>query len=740
MYILVLRCTRYHEEAWGRIQALQAAIEALNKEDNPDGNSTEDLLNKVNTVLLGEKGRWLSSAAVAVQLGPLLPLLKEAILLCYAKTPGDPDSLTGSKQRMAQRVYAILDSPGMMYKMQAAAIMMRHIFQPLYDAIGRQNHTLFGGADGVRKVCEHAITTLGNMRKIVPNEAKSGKSHSIPNEVYFGGVVDCIRAAAESDTEARVLEFNRYIVSHVTKLERTFVSHFERIKRVQYKGSDICEEQWIACAGTSSFIKVPTDAAIQAAVDVAVDFDKVPAGNHDEWPEHMVKLLSKDGPLRKELDEFAMGLVNQKTSHKEPLRRWVALATHLSSFSKFQLTSSSWMESRFSVGSNAVCARPNFTTKAFSAFVRTRSNMHATEWRPEVFFYELFPSWEEGDDVPDMSAHVLRKVRELSCAKVKRGRDFTTDWDRLLPEAKRLKAAMKGVYACEFMTGFNRAIQALPAAAAAAPGNESDSDSDDDLPLMQQGRPARTRRGAQQDDEDGCSDDETENEPAADRFWKKSSVVFQHDEFGAKIPDTHPLAVRNSDVVFKGARGEIIELNKKVKAPKHTTVVDHCGGKLCDYEFYQKLTVYDESGDVHEIDLAEPGTPACMIRYGQDDDGDKLQQADILSIYLPPPDRKGIQRPHIEHGYLWDWEDIQGDPDCETFVQHNDQGFADNELVNSTSIYNSPAEFVECKILLRRGKENLEGVRDEYFWTRVIDLASGCECDAADIEKPLRDA
>ena len=375
--------------------------------------------------------------------------------------------------------------------------------------------------------------------------------------------------------------------------------------------------------------------------------------------------------------------------------------------------------------------------------------MHATEWRQEVPFHEIFPSWEEGDDVPEMSEKIFNKAVELSRTKVKRGRDIKEDWDRLKPEAKRLKAEMKGLYTCEFMTGFSRTVQSLPAVRppAAEAASSEESDSDDDIPLMQQaGIVGRTSNecdpsdGDEEEEQEEEEEDPADNVPIAEMFWKKSEAVFQYDEFGVKIPHPHPLAVRNSDVVFKGARGEIIELNKKIKAPKHTTAKDHCGGDLCDFEFYQKLKVYDESGDVHEIDLAKPGTPACMIRYGQDDDGDKLQQADVLSIYLPPPDRKGIRQPHIEHGYLWDWEDIRDDPECKNFVTQNDRELADNEVVNSTGIYNSPAEFVECKILLRHGKEHLTGVNDEYFWTRVIDLASGCECQVDDIEKPLREA
>jgi len=143
-------------------------------------------------VLLGEKGRWLSSATVAVQLGPLLPLLKQAILLCYAKTAGDPETLTGSKQRMAQKVYAILDSPSMMYKMQVAAILMNTVFKPVFDAIGRQNHTLFGGSEGIIDAYNASLAALDTMVQKIPGSKKQKERH-VPSIDHFSGVQACVR-------------------------------------------------------------------------------------------------------------------------------------------------------------------------------------------------------------------------------------------------------------------------------------------------------------------------------------------------------------------------------------------------------------------------------------------------------------------------------------------------------------------------------------------------------------------
>ena len=151
------------------------------------------------------------------------------------------------------------------------------------------------------------------------------------------------------------------------------------------------------------------------------------------------------------------------------------------------------------------------------------------------------------------------------------------------------------------------------------------------------------------------------------------------------------------------------------------------------------MRVYDVDGVAQDFDLTAPGTAACMIRYGEHHDGeDKLQHADILCIYLPPGDSEGLRIPHIEHGYLWDWEDLTEDPDCDSFVECCDKPLKSNEVVNSVHIYNSPAEYVEFPINIYRSETKLSGDKDEFFWTRVIDLTSGTECAEADILKPLR--
>ena len=694
-----------------------------------------------------------------MQLGPLLPLLKQSLLLTYSSEPGDPDGLTGSKQKMAQKVYAILDSPSMLYRMQVAAIMMGMVFKPMFDAIGRQNHTLFGGKDGVIAQYHFSLETLGSMITKIESGGRT-RPRAIPSESVFGGVQACTRLIGN---EKDLAECNRHIVSHVTCLKDQLESHFKRVERVHYKGADIAEEEWIAHRASGKFVLVPTNRALAAARDLPREYDVLTPDDKEflQWPKHMHTLLAKNGPLRAQLDLFSRGTVNPLTGKPQPLRHWEELSRHITAFCKYMLAASSWMESRFSVGSNAISTRPNFTTGAMSGLVRSRSNRMATDYIPVVPFSAVDPAWEEGDPVPELSEKNLKKINEASRQQVNRARDFTQDWERLKPQALRLQKQMRPMYTCDFVSSFHRQI--------AVEGSDSDSD---EMPLLQLTAPVARRRRrtrvrpaasaapaeeaeggsadiSDEDSDDGdgvplsllATDSHSLPSPASQRMWRKDESVAQHDEYGQKIPDPHPLAVRNSAFVYKGERGEIVELNKKLKnPPKYTTAASHhdCSD-LAGFEFYTQMRVYDVDGIAQDFDLTAPGTAACMIRYGEHEDGeDKLQHADILCIYLPPADSEGLRIPHIEHGYLWDWEDLTEDPDCDSFVECCDKPLKSNEVVNSVHIYNSPAEYVEFPINIYRSETKLAGVKDEFFWTRVIDLTSGTECAEADILKPLR--
>ena len=482
--ILCAPVLRYHAEAWEKIQELHDAIEAANAAENPAAGTTEEKLQKIRTILLGEKGRWLSSAAVAVQLGPLLPLLKQSLLLSYSSEPGDPDGLSGSKQKMAQKVYAILDSPSMLYRMQVAAIMMGMVFKPMFDAIGRQNHTLFGGKDGVIAQYHFSLETLGSMIKEIPMGGRKKPRH-IPSESVFGGVQTCTRLIGNAKDLA---DCNTHIASHVQTLQDHLKSHFKRVERVHYKGADIAEEEWIAHGPSGKFVLVPTNRAIAAAQGLPRKYDLLTPGDKEflQWPKHMHALLAKNGPLRAQLDLFSRGTVNPLTGKPQPLRHWEELSRHITAFCKYMLAASRWMESRFSVGSNAISTRPNFTTGAMSGLVRSRSNRMATDYIPVVSFLAVDPAWEEGDPKPELSEKNLKKINEANRQQVNRARDFTQDWERLKPEALHLQKQMRPMYTCDLVSSFHHQI--------AVEG--SDSDSDDELPILQLTAPVARRRGA----------------------------------------------------------------------------------------------------------------------------------------------------------------------------------------------------------------------------------------------------
>jgi hypothetical protein len=401
------------------------------------------------------------------------------------------------------------------------------------------------------------------------------------------------------------------------------------------------------------------------------------------------------------------------------------------------------MESRFSIGSNAISSRPNMTTRALSAFVRNRSNKNATEYLTEVKIEDVVCGWKQGDALPELSSENLRKINEAARREVKRCRSIETDWERLKPEALSLKSAMKGKHTCDFLSGFARQVQQANARV-----QDPDSDSDSDLPLMQQRvlvNPVTNNVVVDPTENTDTNLELTLNaiqmSPAKKRTWRRDEAIIEYDEWGQKIPDANPLAMRNADFVYTGERGEIVELKGKLaKPPKFTTAAIHHKHKdLSGFVFFRHMRVYDEDGVAHDFDVSCPGKTACMLRYGTHEEGeDKLQQADLLSIYIPPKSNLNpIEIPHIEHGYLWDWDDLVDDTECASFVRGCTVPLKDNEVVNSREIYNSPAEYVEFPIRLFRSETELTGAKDEFFWTRAIDLSSGKECSIADIRKPL---
>ncbi len=134
---------------------------------------------------------------------------------------------------------------------------------------------------------------------------------------------------------------------------------------------------------------------------------------------HMKVLVEKEKPQRSKLEEFSRAPENAITRRPEPIRHWGALGEHMVHFSKYQLASSSWMEIRFSIDSNAISARPNMTTRALSAFARNRSNKTATGYFPEVNIEMVFCGWKQGDALPELSYENLQKINEAAKREVK---------------------------------------------------------------------------------------------------------------------------------------------------------------------------------------------------------------------------------------------------------------------------------------------------------------------------------
>ena len=165
-------------------------------------------------------------------------------------------------------------------------------------------------------------------------------------------------------------------------------------------------------------------------------------------PQECSRLFDKEGLLRKQLEEFAAGEVNDATEQLEPYRKWRDLAEHLVFFFEFRLNPSAYVEGRFSVASNAARTKPASTTKTMSQHVRRHSNGHATTYPSVIFFDEIDPDWSAGDP-PELPKRMHHRQQD-------RQYSFAGDFERLQPKAKDLELCLRGKYAAEFVDQFRR--------------------------------------------------------------------------------------------------------------------------------------------------------------------------------------------------------------------------------------------------------------------------------------------
>ena len=562
---------------------------------------------QIKRPLLGDKGRWLTTGDVAMQLVPILPLLAQMILLCCAKIPGEEKALKGKKQVRVQKVFNIVTDQMVVFRMQVVTILMMWIFIPLYEAMGLQEHTQYGGEDGIVAAYRKNLATLDLMverTEIVKNK----KYETLPSTDYFDEIIP---KPDVTDADSIVLEekMRQEIVSHIATVRLQLTKRFERLNALKYRAADITEEVFVVIEELCAYVKVPTAAAIRAARNRLIEYDNMPARAREEQPNE-IRLLFEPGTLRQQLEEFSKGDINDLTEQPLPLRHWPELDAHLGHFIRFRLASSAYCEGRFSIASNAARTRPNSTTKTLSGFVRRRSNAEATEYPSIILFTDLDPSWDNTKSPPELKKRMTRRT-------VSRARSFDTDFERLAPQAKQALEPMKKIYLADFTASFaKKHAAALPAPEAAgndssadeAEEEEDDDDDDDDVALSFLSA-APVRLGG------------TSEKGAADvhsRTWKRNGKAVQYDEeFGERLPDDDPLANRKANFVWEDTDNGIVVMlsGPKPKPPENTSAAKAHGVPLRKLKFYTQMRVQDEFGEIYSFDLREDASSEMAVVY-----------------------------------------------------------------------------------------------------------------------------
>ena len=687
--------------------------------------------------MLGDKGRWLTTGDVAKQLTPVLPLLAQMILLCFAKIPGDETTLGGKKHKRAHAVFVILNTRKVVYRMQVVTILMDAIFIPLYEAFGRQEHTQFGGEDGIISAYKLSLSTLDRM--VIKKElVKNKKTETLPAPEFF----DAILPKAD-DAEGAILrkQVCQEVVSHVATVRDQIVRRFQKVTRIQFRAADITEEKFVAFEDLNCYIKVPTEAAVAAVKDILSEYDCSPAPKRQEFPKEVRLLCEPDSQIRQQLEEFGEGRYNEVTGKLMPLRHWPELEAHLGHFIRFRLASSAYCEGRFSIASNASRTRPNSTTKTLSGFIRRRSNFNVTEYPSVIFFTDIDPAWNERQPIPELPKRLTHRI-------VSRARTFDADFERLSPEARKLVQTMKPVYQADFVAKFAKqhASSSLQAAEGAEEGSdgdvvaggvesESEEDSDQDIPLSNLAAAPLRLAGSTQDRNAAIN-------LGKGRTWKRNgrAVDSVYDEDGNEIGNDDPLAARKSNFVWEDQEnGIVVMLSKPKRKPPENATADKAHGQpLRKFKYFTHMKVQDEFGEIYSFDLSEDDNSEMAVIYYDDAPcGDKiLWIADILGIYTTP---EGI--PYIEHGYLFDSDEIETDATCRKFLAATEIGsmgrILEDELVNCTSIYHTHAACVEGKVKVVQiaGDQDLPE-QGKLFWRRVVDLTTGKELPATKLRKP----
>ena len=688
---------------------------------------------QIKRPLLGDKGRWLTTGEVAKQLTPILPLLAMMILLCFAKKPGDETTLGGSKQKRAKAVYDTVKDKRVTFRMQVVTILMDKIFVPLYEALGRQEHTQYGGKDGIVAAYQECLKTLDSM--VVKTEVvKHKKNATNPAPEFFASILPKDTDADDAEGLVWQKTLEQEVCSHVATVKRQLVTRFEVVMEFQFRLANITGEIFIALVEQGAYVTVPASDAIKAARDMLLEYDGMSAEKKWGLPQEATVVFQ--GVLRQQLEEFSQGTINAETEHPLPLRHWEELDTHLGHFIRFRLACSAYCEGRFSIASNAARTRPNITTKTISGHVRRRSNNTATEYPSVIWFVEIDPTWTSGHPPPELKKRLTHRI-------VTRGRTFEEDFERLAPAAKDTLKKMNDIYEADFVASFARKNTAAEEEVAAAEdgdeqqsGNEdgdddgSSNNSDDDAPLSDIST-APMRLGG------------TSGKGATDmnsRTWRRNGKAAQYDdEYGTKLAAPGPLAARNANSVWEDVEnGIVVMLSKPKRKPPENSSADKAHDRpLRDFKFFTQMRVQDEFGEIYCFDLHEDKSSEMAVVYYDDNPvGDKvLWYADLIAFYTTP---EGM--PYVEHGYLFDKEEISADKACSKFLKDTEAGplgtIRENELVNCTSIYHTPSACVEGKVQVHKHSEGEELPTSDLFWRRVVDLETGKEVPVVKLSKP----
>ena len=612
-------------------------------------------------------------------------ILKPCIVLGWAKDPADPTTLNKPKTKKPWRAFKFLDDPMQVLKSAVLSIFTEKLFGPIHNVLANNHHAnlprVVGGFG--------EITELQNRLRNSVKTFIGPKGHVIrePCVVFWKKALDIAKTVLEDTPQGDfATHCRKFILDKVDLAVRLIGERFKQLWRLDVMLCAVCDQKFVPMIVEQAWISVPTHRAIVNARKALHIWGSMNSQEKHLQGRLVNMLFDDNGCLRLQLIEFSKGLENAITGYPQPLRRYSDLHIFMARYFALRLGCFANNEVAFSSASHIVhSGKCHITTQSLSLRVRLARNCKAFHYPSQVLFKEIDPTWKCGDLALPGSIFGTSELHPKHVSKDIKIESSIQDLEMHGETAQELLRYMQSTefYKAKFLEAWE----------------------------VDHGSGLRAQHSLEiRNDDDGDETQESFVPVGVSQVAMDGHTYISEGEntITVTVWDKLPTCPPQSTV--------------------HTWEEHHCSAKD-GFTFFRKLSVIDDLGDMHSLDVND-NKRLALLNYLESEETKILAFSDIISIYTPP----GSNKPWVEHGYFWEEEDLQNTPEGEIFLKT--VHLEDQELVNGYGVFHTPAECIEGIVWCYEGKKEYEAVteslplaneerKDHFFWQTDWDPTTG---------------